>query len=145
MTQARIVESLGDLPALLGVPVRSAAFDELFAASDWISVHLPLKPETRGLVGARALALAKRDASVINVARGPIVDEEALAAALRTGRIFGAGLDVFAAEPLPKGSPLLSLPNVVVTDHSAYASRESIAQLRRSCAANALEELAKIK
>jgi D-3-phosphoglycerate dehydrogenase len=82
---------------------------------------------------------------LINVARGPIVDEEALVAALKAGRISGAGLDVFAAEPLPKGSPLLSLPNVVVTDHSAYASRESIAHLRRSCAENALEELAKIR
>ncbi len=83
----------------------------------------------------------KSTAMLINTARGPIVDEEALVAALQEGRLGGAGLDVFAVEPLPQGSPLRSLPNVVLSDHSAYASVESIIELRTRCVANAWEAL----
>ena len=115
----------------------------MFSASDWISIHLPLKPETRGIVGLRELSLMKRDASIINTSRGAVVDEEALAAALAAQALGGAGLDVFTAEPLPQGSRLRSLPGVVLTDHSAYASRESIADLRRRTAENALGILRK--
>ncbi|HUX38266.1 MAG TPA: C-terminal binding protein [Rectinemataceae bacterium] len=125
----------------MGSPVLASGFAELLASSDWISVHLPLKPETRGMIGAGALASMKRGAGLVNVARGPLVDEEALADALISGRLGGAGLDVFDAEPLPQGSPLRSAPNLVLTDHAAYASEESILELRRSCAQNALEEL----
>jgi D-3-phosphoglycerate dehydrogenase len=139
----RLEEAFGDLPRALGVPVRPAGFEELLAESDWVSVNLPLKPETRGIVGASAMAGMKQGAALVNVARGPIVDEEALAEALRSGRLAGAALDVFAAEPLPGGSRLRSLPNLILTDHSAYASRESILELRRRCAENALEELGK--
>lgn len=84
--------------------------------SDLVSVHLPLTPETRGLIGEGFLAEMKPSAFLINTARGPIVDEEALYAALRQGRILGAGLDVYATEP-PIGSPLLALENVVCTPH----------------------------
>jgi D-3-phosphoglycerate dehydrogenase len=83
----------------------------------------------------------KGDATLINISRGAVVDEEALVDALSAGRLWGAGLDVFTAEPLPQGSRLRSLPGVVLTDHSAYASRESIADLRRRTAENALEVL----
>ncbi|MEI6873560.1 MAG: C-terminal binding protein [Spirochaetota bacterium] len=141
ISEERIVEAFGPLPGILGVPVRCASFDELLAGSDWVSVNLPLKPGTRGLVDTAALALMRPGSALVNIARGPIVDEEALTEALRGGRLAGAGLDVFAAEPLPKGSALRSMPNVVLTDHCAYASRESIVELRRRCAENALEEL----
>jgi D-3-phosphoglycerate dehydrogenase len=138
---ARIDEALGPAARTLGARVRPAAFDELFGISDWVSVHLPLKPETRGIVGARELALMKGDAALINISRGAVVDEEALSAALHSGELGGAGLDVFTAEPLPNGSRLRSLPGVVLTDHSAYASRESIAELRRRTAENVVKAL----
>jgi D-3-phosphoglycerate dehydrogenase / 2-oxoglutarate reductase len=137
----RIEAAVGSAAAALGVAVRPAAFNEVFALPDWISIHIPLKPETRGLVGVRELGLMKRDAALINVSRGAIVDEEALVEALSDGRLGGAGLDVFTAEPLPQGSRLRGVPGVVLTDHSAYASRESIAELRRRTAENALSVL----
>jgi len=138
ISRERIEDSLGRAAAAIGATARPAAFDEVFALSDWISVHVPLKPETRGLVGARELGLMKPDATLINISRGAVVDEEALVEALSSGRLGGAGLDVFTAEPLPVGSRLRSARNVVLTDHSAYASREAIADLRRRTAENAL-------
>ena len=137
----RLDESLGAAAAALGTALRPAAFDEVFAASDWVSVHLPLKPETRGIVGARELGLMKSGAVLINISRGAVVDEEALVHALASERLGGAGLDVFTAEPLPNGSALRSFPGVVLTDHTAYASRESIAELRKRTAENALAAL----
>lgn len=141
ITSERISDAIGAAAAVLGVSIRPAAFDEAFASSDWVSIHIPLKPETRGLVGRRELGLMKPDATLINVSRGAIVDEEALVEALVSGSLGGAGLDVFTAEPLPQGSRLRGLPGVVLTDHSAYASRESIAELRRRTAENALAVL----
>jgi len=98
--------------------------DELFAASDVLSVHVVLGARTRGLVGARELALMKPAAILVNTARGPIVEEAALIDALRTGRIAGAGLDVYAQEPLPDGHPLRALPNVVLTPHQGHNVKE---------------------
>jgi D-3-phosphoglycerate dehydrogenase len=141
ISAARIEETLGAAAAAFGTTVRPAAFDEVFLSSDWVSIHLPLKPETRGIVGARELGLMKRDATIVNISRGAVLDEEALAAALAAGALAGAGLDVFTAEPLPQGSRLRSLPGVVLTDHSDYSSRESIAELRRRTAENALAVL----
>jgi D-3-phosphoglycerate dehydrogenase len=142
ISPSRVEEALGPAATALGTRVRPAAFDEVFASSDWVSVHLPLKPETRGIVDKRALGLMKADATLINISRGAVVDEEALVAALAAGRLGGAGLDVFTAEPLPQGSALRSLPGVVLTDHSAYSSRESLEELRRKTAENALSALA---
>jgi len=141
ITDSRIADALGGAPAACGTTVRTANFDELISSSDWISVHLPLKPQTRGIVGARQFALMKGDAVIVNVSRGAVIDEAALVEALESGSIGGAGLDVFAVEPLPPGSRLRALSNVVLTDHSAYASRESILELRRSAAQNALREI----
>jgi D-3-phosphoglycerate dehydrogenase / 2-oxoglutarate reductase len=141
ITPVRIGAAVGSAAAALGVAVRPAPFDEVFTASDWVTIYIPLKPETRALVGSRELGLMKRDATLINVSRGAIVDEEALAETLVAGNLAGAGLDVFTAEPLPQGSRLRGLPGVVLTDHSAYASRESIAELRRRTAENALTVL----
>ncbi|MGO8692242.1 MAG: C-terminal binding protein [Rectinemataceae bacterium] len=137
----RIAAGLGSARSSFGTSVRPAGFDELISTSDWISLHLPLKAETRGLFGAGRIAAMRRDAVIVNVSRGGLIDEEALCSALAGGRLGGAGLDVFAAEPLPAGSRLRSLPNVVLSDHSAYASRESITELRRRAAENALRGL----
>jgi phosphoglycerate dehydrogenase-like enzyme len=98
--------------------------DELFATADVLTIHLVLSERTRGLVGARELALMKRSAYLINTSRGPIVDEAALIEALRTGRIAGAGLDVYDVEPLPADHPLRRLDNAVLTGHTGYVVQE---------------------
>lgn len=92
----------------------------LLAESDIVSLHLPLTSATRHLIDKAALALMKPDAVLVNTARGPIVDEEALAAALREGRLAAAGLDVFATEPVEPDNPLLGLDNVVLTPHVTW-------------------------
>ncbi len=95
------------------------SLDELLAHSDVVSLQLPLSAETEGLIGARELALMKSTAILVNVGRGAVVEEDALVAALRDGQIGGAGLDVFATEPLPASHPLTTLDNVVLSPHNA--------------------------
>jgi len=101
--------------------------DELLAVSDVITLHLPLTRETKNLIDARAISLMKSTAFLINAARGGIVDEQALAEALREGRIGGAAVDVLTQEPPVDGNPLLApdIPNLIVTPHIAWASREA--------------------
>jgi D-3-phosphoglycerate dehydrogenase len=101
--------------------------DELCATSDVISIHLRLSPETTGLIGAAALSLMKRSAILINTARGAIVDEAALMQAISSGQIAGAGLDVFAVEPLPVDHPITDLGSVVITPHCAGITPEALA------------------
>jgi phosphoglycerate dehydrogenase-like enzyme len=101
--------------------------DDLLRESDIVSIHLTLAPDSRGLIDARRLALLKPSACLINTARGPIVDETALVAALAEKRIAGAGLDVFDTEPLPPGHPLTRLPNVVLTPHLGWPTDEAYA------------------
>ena len=98
--------------------------DELFAQADIVTIHLVLVDGTRGLVGAAELAHMKPAARLVNTSRGPIVDENALVAALQAGRLGGAALDVFGTEPLPAGHPFRTLPNVVATPHLGYVSRQ---------------------
>ena len=99
---------------------------ELLPEADYVVVAAPLTPRTRGLIDAAALAAMKPSAYLINIARGEIVDENALAEALHAGRIAGAGLDVFAQEPLPSAHPLWSAPNVFVTPHISWSSPETM-------------------
>ncbi|MDR7417438.1 MAG: NAD(P)-dependent oxidoreductase [Armatimonadota bacterium] len=94
--------------------------DDLLAVSDVVSIHLRLSPESRGLLDRARLARMRPGAVLINTARGAIVDEDALVEALRSGRLGGAGLDVFAVEPLPASSPLRTLPSVVLTPHIGW-------------------------
>ena len=96
--------------------------DALLAESDFVSLHTPLTPDTRRLIGARELALMKSSAMLINTARGPVVDQVALVNALRTRQIAAAGLDVFEQEPLPANDPLMHLDNVVLLPHIGSAS-----------------------
>jgi glycerate dehydrogenase len=112
--------------------------DELLARSDVVTLHVPLGDNTHGLIGARELALMKPDALLVNTARGGIVDEAALIAALRAGRLGGAGVDVLAVEPPRGGSPLLHdpPPNLIVTPHVAWASREARQRLMDEVALN---------
>jgi phosphoglycerate dehydrogenase-like enzyme len=99
--------------------------EELLARSDIVSIHLVLGDRTRGLIGAKELALMKRSAYLINTSRGPIVDEAALVRALGDGTIAGAGLDVFDEEPLPLDHPFRRLPNIVITPHLGYVTAET--------------------
>lgn len=112
------------------------SLQELAAQADILTVHIPLVPETRGLVGIDVLRAMKPTALVINTARGGIVDQDALAQALREGWIAGAGIDVVEPEPLPADHPLRSAPNLVVTPHVAFYSEESVADLERLAAEN---------
>jgi D-3-phosphoglycerate dehydrogenase / 2-oxoglutarate reductase len=104
--------------------VEPVTFEDLFPRAEILTLHAPMLPETKGMVGAAEIARMPRGAVLVNAARGGLVDETALVAALRSGAISGAALDVFAEEP-PKGSPLLSLPNVVLTPHIGAATVEA--------------------
>lgn len=113
--------------------------DELLRASDVVSLHTALTPETRHLLDARRLALMKDDAVVVNTARGAVVDTCALAAALEAGRLWGAGIDVFEGEPVSPDHPLLRAPRTVLTSHAAYWSEESGLELRTRAMRNAID------
>jgi D-3-phosphoglycerate dehydrogenase / 2-oxoglutarate reductase len=116
--------------------VESVDLDTLFKMSDYVSVHAPLLPATRGMMNAATFAKMKKGAYIINTARGPLIDEPALIAALDSGQIGGAGLDVVAAEPLAKDSPLLGRDNVIVSPHTAFYSIEALNELQTKCAAD---------
>lgn len=122
--------------------VQRAELDELLQQADVVSVHLTLSPQSRGLIGAARLALMKPGAYLINTARGPIVDEPALIAALSEGRIAGAGLDVFDAEPLPAGHALTKLPNVILTPHLGWPTDQAYERFAGAVADVLLDHLA---
>jgi phosphoglycerate dehydrogenase-like enzyme len=107
-------------------PIRFLPLAELLPVVDVLSLHLPLTPETTGMIDAAAFAAMKRGSVLINTARGPLVDEAALFEALTSGKLRGAGLDVFGREPVSKEDPLLKLQNVVVTPHLAWLTTETL-------------------
>ncbi|MFL5269484.1 MAG: NAD(P)-dependent oxidoreductase [Stellaceae bacterium] len=107
-------------------PIPFLPFREILPAADIVSLHLPLTPATAGMINAEALAAMKRGSVLINTARGPLVEEAALFDALASGRLRGAGLDVFAREPIGTDDPLLQLPNVIVTPHLGWLTAETV-------------------
>jgi phosphoglycerate dehydrogenase-like enzyme len=118
--------------------VELVSFEDVLRQSDYVLISCPLTPETRNLIGEKELRLMKPDAVLINAARGPIVNEPALVEALRKGWIRAAALDVFAQEPLPAGSPLLELDNVILTSHSVGWTEELFRDMGREDCAGAL-------
>jgi D-3-phosphoglycerate dehydrogenase / 2-oxoglutarate reductase len=123
---------------------RVGAIKDLFsglATCDFLSVHVPLTPETRGLIGHKELAAMKPTAYIISTARGGVIDEDALLNALKMGLIQGAGLDVFREEPLPANHPLLALENVIFSPHSASLTRECAERMDTVAARNCLDAI----
>ena len=129
----------GDVEAALGASF--VPLDELLARSDFVSLHVSLSAETRHLIDAAALARMRPTAILINTARGPVVDTDALVDALRRGVIAGAALDVTDPEPLPVSHPLVGLPNCLVVPHIASATRATRARMATMAAANVLAGL----
>jgi phosphoglycerate dehydrogenase-like enzyme len=132
-TVERIVVAMGTPPSrVLHTSTRDdghpgwRSLPDLLAASDIVSLHLPLTDATAGMLDRAALARMKPDAVLVNTSRGAVVDEDALVDALRTGPLAAAGLDVFAAEPIPAGNPLLGLDNVVLTPHVTWYTADTM-------------------
>jgi (S)-sulfolactate dehydrogenase len=128
-------------PAWREAGAEPLGLDALLAGSDVVSLHVPLVPATRGLLGAERLGRMKRGAILVNTARGGIVDEAALAAALREGRLGGAALDVFDTEPLAAGSPLAGAPRLILTPHIAGVTQESNERVSSLIASRVAEAL----
>ena len=135
--EASVLESIG--PDFMGTP---SDMERLLGESDFLSLHLHLNAETRHLIDARRLAQMKPTACLINVARGALVDEEALYQALTDGRIAGAGLDAYAQEPPDGAQPVYQLPNVVATPHIAGVT-DGTSRKRAACAAENVERIAR--
>lgn len=131
-----------DHPAFAAVGVRCAGLEEVITTSDVVSLHVPLVDSTRGLFDAARIAAMKPGAVLINTARGGIVDERALAAALREGRLGGAAIDVFDTEPLPAAPHFQGCPNLLLTPHIAGVASESNQRVSALIARRVLEALA---
>jgi D-3-phosphoglycerate dehydrogenase len=129
-----------DLVARLGME-RVERLEDLLAGADVVSLHLTLRPETRGIIGAAELARMKPTAILVNTARGGLIDEVALTEALREGRIAGAALDVVAHEPLASGHPLAGLANVVLSPHTGGATEEAMARTAEQVAQQVIQVL----
>ncbi len=131
----------GDHPAFAASGVRCAGLEEVITTADVVSLHVPLVDSTRGLFDAARIASMKPGAVLINTARGGIIDELALAAALRAGHLGGAALDVFATEPLPHSAHFEGCPNLILTPHVAGVSAESNERVSSLIAERVLEAL----
>jgi D-3-phosphoglycerate dehydrogenase len=119
--------------------VQVTSFEDLLARADVVSLHVPLTAETHHLIDAATLQAMKPGAVLVNTCRGGVVDTSAVVAALESGRLSGAGLDVFEQEPLPVGHPLLGLDNAVLTPHAAWYSEESYGELKSRALENVLD------
>jgi D-3-phosphoglycerate dehydrogenase len=127
---------------LAAAGVEAVGFDQLLQLSDFVSIHAPLLPATRGLFNADAFRKMKKGAVLINTARGPLVDEGALIGALDAGHLGGAALDVVELEPLPKTSKLLGRDDIVLTPHTGFYSVEALEELQTKCATDVARVLA---
>ncbi len=123
---------------------KRAVFDALLAEADVVTLHVPLGAATRHLIDAARLLRMKRGAILINTARGGVVDDSAVAAALVSGQLGGAALDVFEREPLPAGSPLAACPNLLLTPHIAGVTAESNVRVSTFIAEKVAAALARI-
>lgn len=137
--QLAAYDSLVPAEAFAALGVRPLQLEEMFRHAGILSLHLPLTTETRHFVDRTRLSLMRRDAVIVNTARGGLIDGLALADALKEGAISGAGLDVFETEPLPADHPIRDVPNTILTSHTAWYSGGSVPELQRKAA----EEIAR--
>ena len=143
----RIGRRVAELASCLGMKVvawtrtprdpECVSLDELLRVSDVISLHCPLFPETRGLINRETIAKMKDGVILLNTSRGPLIDDAALCEALRSGKVYAAGADVAAVEPIAADNPLLGLPNMILTPHIAWATLEARTRLLDIAAKNA--------
>lgn len=117
----------------------SVDFDTLIREADYISLHVPLTPETRGMISSREFNSMKQGVIIINTSRGGVIDEADLIDALRDGRVDSAGLDVFTEEPLPPSHAMKRMENVILSDHTAFYTEESLVELKTKAALNIIE------
>jgi len=129
-------DAQGTIARIAAAVADGVDLDTLLKNADYISVHAPLLPATRGMLNATAFAKMKKGVYIVNTARGPLIDEPALLAALDAGQVGGAGLDVVAAEPLAKDSPLLGRDNVIISPHTGFYSIEALEELQTKCASD---------
>ncbi|MBS0294135.1 MAG: hydroxyacid dehydrogenase [Proteobacteria bacterium] len=145
---AQLAAALGARVLVLRPAGQADGFDcepdlhRLLPQLDILSLHCPLSERTRGLIGARELALLRPGSLLVNTARGPVVDESALLAALQGGHLGGAGLDTFDSEPLPQGHPFTRLPQVILTPHVAGVTRQAALRVATLTATNIVDHLA---
>jgi D-3-phosphoglycerate dehydrogenase len=132
MVSADVIRELGGEPA---------SISDLLQQSDAVTLHCPSTPETRGLLNSQSLQLTKPGTVIINLARGDLIDPQALTEALQSGHVSAAALDVFSPEPIPPGHPILSMPQVVLASHIASASVPAVRRLRETAAGLALAAL----
>ena len=140
ITENTIDKSGGEFTGLFDIS-SAVSFDQLLGSSDYISIHVPLNESTRHFINKENISKMKDGAVLINISRGAVIDEDALVEALNSGKIAAAGLDVFEKEPLPPDHPFTTLSNVVLSDHCAYYSAESVSELKTRTALNAREVL----
>ena len=125
-----------NVPQSASLPATAASFEDVIARADILSLHLPLTETTRHLISADVIARMKPEAILVNTARGGIVDDTALAAALASGKLLAAGLDVFEGEPIGADHPLVALPNVFLTPHISAGTRDALGHKMEAIAAN---------
>ena len=123
------------------IRAEKASIAKILKTADYVSLHSPLTPKTRGMIGAAELKTMKKGAVLINVARGGLIDEKALAAALESGTIRGAALDVLSQEPPPKNHPLIGLDNCIITPHSAWYTTDALQDMREKSAGEVMRVL----
>ncbi len=138
---ARVVIHTRSQPVLPAGMTVEPDLDRLLEHVDILSLHCPLTDKTRGMIGAAQFARMKPGAFLVNTARGPVIDESALVAALRDGKLAGAGLDTFATEPPDAANPLFALPNVLVTPHIAAATTDAMTRMGTIAASNIISYL----
>jgi len=136
-----VSDPLASAEAVAAAGAEAVPVAQLLAESDLITLHCPSLPETKGLINAAALATAKPGLLVVNLSRGDLVDPAALVAALDSGHVAGAALDVFSPEPIPAGHPILGRPNVILAPHVASVSAAAVARLRTTAAELAVAAL----
>ncbi len=134
--QMEVIIHTRTVPRTLPEGCRHAGQDEIFKSSDFVTLHCPLTEQTKYLINRRNIELMKESAVLINCSRGPLVEEEALAQALNSGRIRAAGLDVLSEEPVRKDNPLIGARNCTITPHIAWATREARNRLLQTAASN---------